>query len=111
RESAADLACKADALAFAAGERRERAGKRQVRESDVDEEREPARRLAEQVAGHFLFGRLELDGLEELQRFLERHFAEVLDRLSVEPHGGRIIAQPTAVTGRAGDIADEILEP
>ena len=56
-QAAADLAGQANALRFAAGERRRGAAEREVIEADVDQEREPVFDLADQFAGDLLLVR------------------------------------------------------
>ena len=53
-QAAADLAGQADALRFAAGERRRRPAQRQVVEADVDQELHAIRDLAQHFAGDLL---------------------------------------------------------
>ena len=65
RQRAADLAGQANALRLAARERRQRSGQREVIEADVDQKRQPARRLVEQVAGDLALRGRELHGLQQ----------------------------------------------
>ena len=55
-QAAADLAGEADALRFAAGERRPGAVEREIIQPDIDEELQPAADLAQQFARHLLLG-------------------------------------------------------
>ena len=109
-QSAAHLAGQADALRFAAGERRRGPAQRQVIEADVDEKRQSILDLADQLAGHLLLVRRQPPLLDLLQQLAERRAANLVERAAAEPYGGRIVAQPAAATLAAIDLADELLQ-
>ncbi len=103
-QPAADLAGQADALALAAGERGRSPRQRQVIEPDLHQEGQPVADLAHQVAGDVpLVGR-ELELVEEGHGLTERPAADLVERVAMEPHGRRVVAQPGAHAGGAGDV-------
>jgi hypothetical protein len=71
-EFAADLAREADALAFAARERRRRAVEGEIRETHVHEEAQTVADLLEQLGRNRRLGALELQVLEERRRVAHR---------------------------------------
>ena len=110
-QGAADLSGESYPLALTPRQRGERPGQREVLQSDIHQERQPADHLLQQVTGDPLVGRLELQPLEERVTLTQRQFAQFLQRAAVEPDRPGIIPQPAAVTGRAGNLTLQIGQP
>src|SRR5262249_45506008 len=106
----ADLAGEADALGFAAGERRGGAAEREIVEADVDEEREPAFDFADELAGDFLLVRGELPLLHLRDELAERSAADLVECAVAEADGGGIVAEPATTAFAAVDLADELFQ-
>ena len=106
-ECPADLAGQANSLCLAAGQRRQCAGECQIVQSDIDQERQPRRRFAQQVAGDPLLRRIQLETAQEFQGIAQRQIAQLLERLAAELHRGGIVAQAAAVARRTRHLADD----
>ena len=111
-QAAADLAGQADALRFAAGERRGRRG-RASGSSSPTSTRNCSRlsNLADQLAGDFLLVRASsFHFLTCVEQLAQRRAAELVERAVAEPHGRGVVAQPAAAAHGALDLADEVFE-
>ncbi len=79
-ELRADLRREPEPLRLAAGERRRRAVERQVADADVVEERQPLADLLDDAMPDQLLGLGQPELVEELERALDRHLRELVDR-------------------------------
>ncbi len=115
-QARADLRCEPDALRLAARQRLGAALERQVVEADVVQEREPRDDLLDDPLGDLALRARELELLEPVERVVQRHRADLVDRLlsscpvadRPDAHEARVAPQPRAVAGRAR-LAVEIL--
>ena len=101
---AAELRGEADALRFAARQRRRGAIEAQVAKADFFEEQQAAFDFADHVAGDIGVAALELQLLDPAARCADRPAADFGDRLVVERHRARDFVQARAVRnpGTAG---------
>ena len=104
-QARADLGRKADALGFAAGERRARARKRQVFESYRAQEAEAVFDLLQNALAdaHLLLGQRQL--IHKVERVDDGFFAVVADAKSADRDGEGFAAEPLAAAGGAGALA------
>ncbi len=93
-----------DALGLAAGERRRQAVERQVGETDVFEECQPPRDLAEHLFSDRFFTIGELDCREVFANIADGEAADPIDRVSADLHVARFAAKARAVAIRTGLI-------
>src|SRR5690606_21927415 len=106
RQARAELRREAEALHFAAGQRRRGAIQREVVEPDVAQEREPALELGDERLGDRLLGAREAQRADAVPSGAHRARAELVVALAVESHGAWNGREPGAVTlgaGRAND--------
>ena len=80
----ADLRRQADALPFAAGQGRRRPRQRQIADADVVEEAQPIADLLEDARGDDRLAIVELERVEQRERFGDRQVDVVGDRLALE---------------------------
>ena len=109
-EAGADLRGEPDALRLATRERRGRAGEREVVEADVDHEAQALPDLLDDGAGDEELALVEVEPLEEGEAVAARHGADLVDVLVADRHGEKLGLEPRPVAGRAGHLADVLLE-
>ena len=99
-QARADLRRQTDALAFAAGERRRRARKRQIAQADRLQKAEARPDLAQDLFGNDGHAALERQPVHEIQLVGDGHGAEIHDVHAADRHGQRNVAQtPAAAFG------------
>ena len=101
-QGGADLRGKADALGLAAGERRGRAGQRQVPQAHALQEAEAGADLAQDLLGDDGLRALEPQIVHECQLAVDWHVAEFRDGQAADGHGAGDIGQAAAMAVRAG---------
>ena len=109
-EAAADLGGQPDPLCLAAGQRRRRAGERQVVETDVEQEPKAGVDLLEDRLGDHGVAVAELETGQDLGSLANRELADVVDRMAVHVHGQREWAKACAAAVRAGHLAHVALD-
>ena len=95
-----DLRRQADALAFAAGERRGAAAERQVADADVVQEVQPIADLAQDAAGNQVLAIGQLERVEDLHGLGNRQVDVLGHRPALDAHRAALRLQPLAAAGR-----------
>ncbi len=109
-QTASQLAGQSNALSFAVRERGRSARQRQVVQSDIVEELRAVLDLAQQLAGDLAVTRRQLPPRDLLLQLSERQPTQLVDRLALEAHGRRIIAQAAPTAHGTLDLIDQVLQ-
>ena len=109
-EGSSHLTGQPNPLAFAPRQGRHRPVQSEVMESNIDEERQPIRHFAQQVASDATVGPFELNVPDELEALAQRQLAHLLQGFSLKADRGRITAQAAAVTNRTRDFTNEMVQ-
>ena len=106
----ANLGCKPDSLALAAGERPRRARKRQIGKPDRLQKAKARANFPQNLLGDDGHGARELQMLHKVQRLTDREPTEVHDAQAADRHGKADIGQAVPVALRAGALGHAFLE-
>ena len=106
----ANLGCKPDSLALAAGERPRRARKRQIGKPNGLQEPKPGPNFPQNLLGDDGHGARELQMLHKVQRLTDREPTEVHDAQAADRHGEADIGQAVPVALRARTLGHAFLE-
>ena len=106
----ANLGCKPDSLALAAGERPRRARKRQIGKPDRLQEAKARANFPQNLLGDDGHGARELQALHKVQRLTDRESTEVHDAQAADRHGKADIGQAVPVALRARTLGHALLE-
>ena len=109
-QAGADLRGKSDALALAAGQRRRRAGQRQISKPDVHEEAETGLYLFQNTLGDHHVLLAELERIYEFQRADNGQIGELRDVHAADRHRERGLFQPASAAVRARSFGHALLK-
>ena len=97
-------------MRFSARERRRRSAQCQVVESDIDQELQTVTDLPDHFTNYLLLRLGQLQIVEECERLAQRQVAQLAQGVTGKATSRRIVAQPRAGAGRAGDFAHQMVQ-
>ncbi len=109
-ERAAERCCQVDALALAAGKGVRRAVQGQIAEPDIEQELQSRAYLCQQAFGYFRFVCGQLQRVEPLFQFGNRHRCELRDVAAADFHVSRLLFQSQAAAFGTNCLASKTTE-